>query len=167
MRSLTSMFAVLLLALTACSQPILDDTVTEADTVVPSPSPVPETTHEFVEQRREGDAWYEALTDEQRDLIHDSSAGLCSVADEEITYGEVNGDQQSMTYTRDLVIELGYSVGIAVAGEGDQAARSARQFLMAYVSEVCPEHIDAVAVVLDEQYDAVFGTALNDRAHTL
>lgn len=155
------LMSAILAAATACGTPASDDMPDQ----VTSPSSTPETTREVVEQQMEGDAWYESLTDEQVELIHENSAGLCDAADEEITYGEINGDQQSMTYTRELAMKLGTSAGVLAAGEGDQAATSARRFLLAYIDEDCPNHAAAVTAVLDEQHDVVFGTAFNERPH--
>lgn len=154
--------SAIITAVTACGAPASDDTPDQTA----SPSSTPATTREAVEQQMEGDTWYESLTDDQVELIHENSAGLCDAADEEITYGEINGDQQSMTYTRELAMKLGSSAGVLAAGEGDQAADSARRFLLAYIDEDCPDHAAAVTTVLDEQHDVVFGTALNERPYT-
>ncbi|MFE3461468.1 hypothetical protein ACFXKD_28325 [Nocardiopsis aegyptia] len=154
--------SAIIATVTACGTSADDGSSDE----VTSPSSTPATTREVVEQQMEGDTWYQALTDDQQDLIHENSAGLCDAADEEITYGEVNGDQQSMTYTREMAMKLGSSGGVAAAGKGNEAAESARRFLLAYINEDCPEHTTAITAVLDEQYDAIFGTVLNERPHT-
>jgi hypothetical protein len=153
--------SAIITAVTACGGPVDDGSSDQS--IGPSSTSV--TTREAVEQEMAGDTWYEALTGEQRDLIHANSAGLCDVADEEITYGEIDGDQQSMTYTRELAMTLGASGGVAAAGKGDEAAESARRFLLVYIDEDCPEHTTAVTAVLDEQYDTIFGTVLNERSH--
>ncbi|MEU2971189.1 hypothetical protein [Nocardiopsis alba] len=154
--------AALLFTLTACTQADAGDDSTESDTgrtaSSPESAPTPATTREAVEQAMEGDPWYEGLTDEQLDLVHSGSADLCSVADEEITYGEIEDGAQSMSYTRTLVMQIGLAGALAAVNKGEEVEESARRFLMTYIGEDCPEHADAMMVILDEQRDVLFGS---------
>ncbi|QBI53400.1 hypothetical protein [Streptomonospora litoralis] len=136
-------------------------------TVEPTPTPIsspsPASTREHVETMMAGDEWYESLPSEGRKSMHEEAQELCEVADEELTYGAVEGGSQELNYTRTLVIQIGLSGGIAGAfhDRGD-ATESATTFILAYVTAGCPEHEVAIEQIIDEQHDVIFGTSLNE-----
>ncbi|WP_026116858.1 hypothetical protein [Nocardiopsis valliformis] len=146
---------VAVLILGACSPDADESAEGAAETTEDS---APETTEEAVELLMAGDDWWEDLDADQRETLHEGAAELCASADENFDYGEPDAEgNQSLNYSRPIVLQLGMAGGMATVGKGDDAAESARTFIRAYVEEDCSEHSAAIDVVMAEQESVLFG----------